>query len=231
MNELVRKARRFAGAQWAARRPAPMRRHLHQAFHTDLIRTTNNFDNVTWLGHPIWQNVLDLWSFQEAIAEIRPAVLLETGTNRGGSALFYANLFDLLGHGRVVTVDIERMHSLEHPRVDFLIGGSVDEPILEKMRAAATTADGPVMVVLDSDHSAEHVLAELRAYGPLVTPGSLMLVQDGVIDTLPMYEGFRPGPLAAIETYLGETSDFEVDPRLDRRFLVTHHPSGWLRRR
>jgi cephalosporin hydroxylase len=230
MKELIEKARRWAGPQVAARQPEATRRWLRTTFFQELIRKTDNYGDVTWLGQPVWQNVLDLWSLQEAIAEIEPAVLLETGTNRGGSALFYANLFDLLGRGRVVTVDIESMHSLEHPRVDFLIGSSIDEEILATMRSAAEAADGPVMVVLDSDHSAAHVLNELRAYGPLVTPGSMMLVQDGVIDTLPMFSGYRPGPLAAIEAYLTEVPGFGIDTRFDRRFLVTHHPSGWLRK-
>ena len=84
-----RRARRLAARQWAAHRPGPSRRHIYNAFHEDLINKTRNFDDVTWLGHPIWQNVLDLWSLQEAIASIKPAVLLETGTNRGGSALFW----------------------------------------------------------------------------------------------------------------------------------------------
>ena len=226
-----RRARRFAALQWAMHRPRLSRRHVYNAFHTDVILKTNNFDDVTWLGNPVWQNVLDLWALQEAIAAIKPAVLLETGTNRGGSALFYASLFELMGKGRVLTVDIEKLHSHEHPRIDFLIGSSVGDDVLAKMREAAETADGPVMVVLDSDHSAAHVLAEMRAYGPLVTSGSMMLVQDGLIDTLLLYEGYRPGPLDAIETYLAETSDFEVDTRYDRRFLISHHPSGFLRRR
>jgi cephalosporin hydroxylase len=213
------------------RRPVGTHKRLHRRFATDLIRHTDNFGAVTWLGHPIWQNVLDLWSLQEAIAEIRPALLLETGTNRGGSALFYAHLFELLGHGRVVSVDVARMHSLEHERAEFLIGSSVDPEILGVLRQRVQEADGPVMVVLDSDHSRAHVLAELRAYAPLVTPGSLMLVQDGVIDALPIFATTRPGPLKAIETFLVEDGRFEVDSRFDRRFLVTHHPSGWLRRR
>jgi cephalosporin hydroxylase len=231
MTQLIQRARGWAGFQVASRRPAGRRERLYRAFLQDLIRKTDNFGDLTWLGQPIWQNVLDLWSLQEAIVEIRPGVLLETGTNRGGSALFYAHLFDLLGHGRVVTVDVESMHSLEHPRVDFLVGGSVDPEIRAAMHEAADATNGPVMVVLDSDHAAAHVLEELRAYGPLVSPGSMMLVQDGVIDTLPMYAAYRPGPLAAIQTYLAEAPEFDVDGRFDRRFLVTHHPSGWLRRR
>jgi cephalosporin hydroxylase len=213
------------------RRPIETHKRLHRRFAIDLIRHTDNFEDVKWLGHPIWQNVLDLWALQEAIAEIRPALLLETGTNRGGSALFYAHLFDLIGHGRVMSVDVARWHSLEHERVEFLIGSSVDPQILEVVRERAQDADGPVMIVLDSDHSQAHVLAELRAYAPLVTPGSLILVQDGVIDVLTMFATTRPGPLKAIEAFLAEDDRFELDPRFDRRFLVTHHPSGWLRRR
>src|SRR5687767_7657581 len=83
------------------------RKPVSRMFHTDLIAETTNFGHTTWLGVPIWQNVLDLWTIQESIAEIRPALLIETGTNRGGSALFYAHLMDLMGTGRVLTIDIE----------------------------------------------------------------------------------------------------------------------------
>jgi cephalosporin hydroxylase len=204
---------------------------VRPAFFQDLVAETDNFASVTWLGHPIWQNVLDLWVIQEAIAEIRPAVLLETGTNRGGSALFYANLFDLLGNGRVLTVDVERMHDLSHPRIEFQIGGSTDEPILERMRSAAADADGPVMVILDSDHAQQHVAAELEAYAPLVSNGSLILCQDGVIDTLPMFKDARPGPLPAITDFIAAHPEFVVDGSFNGRFPITHHPSGWLRRR
>jgi cephalosporin hydroxylase len=208
----------------------PLRRALHRAFFTDLVIQSLNFGNVTWLGHPIWQNVLDLWALQEAITEIRPAVLLEAGTNRGGSAMFFAHLFDLIEHGRVVTVDVERMHSLEHPRIRFLTGSSVDDDVLAVMREETAAAEGPVAVVLDSAHSEEHVSVELRRYAPLVTPGSFILVQDGVVDTLPLFKRARPGPLPAIRSFLSEHPEFEVDERWDKRFLISHHPCGWLRR-
>jgi cephalosporin hydroxylase len=204
---------------------------VYRAYFNDLVDKSGNFGDVCWLGHPIWQNVLDLWSLQEAIAEIQPALLVETGTNRGGSAMFYAHLFDLLGHGRVITVDVQRMHELEHPRVEFLLGSSLEHQVLERMRQAARSANGPVMVVLDSDHAEAHVTAELAAYADLVTPGSLLLAQDGIIDVLPRFAHARPGPLPAIKKFLAARPDFEVDARWDRRFLVTHHPSGWLHRR
>ena len=220
----------------AARRPVSealprrTRRLREHEFLRELVARTHNFRDVTWLGHPIWQNVLDLWSLQEAISEIRPALLLETGTYRGGSALFYAHLFDLLGHGRVVTVDVERRHQLEHARIDFLIGSSVSESVLDRMRAAVAAADGPVLVVLDSDHSQEHVAAELAAYHHFVTPGSLLLCQDGIIDELRSFRRYRPGPLPAIREFLIAHPQFKVDERYNRRFFVTHHPDGWLRR-
>ena len=171
---------------------------------------------------------MDLWALQEAIAEIRPALLLETGTNQAGSALFYAHLFDLMGQGHVVTVDVEAMHEITHPRIEFLLGKAISAEVLAKMRAAADAADGPVMVVLDSDHSAVHVARGLDAYAPLVTPGRL-LCQDGIVDLMPKMAP-RPGPLAAIHDFLPGHPEFGVDARYNRRFLATHHPDGWLRK-
>lgn len=200
-------------------------------FFTDLIRSTKNFNNVTWAGRPIWQNILDLWVIQETIFELQPAVILETGTNRGGSSFFYGQLLDLIGKGRVLTVDVDRLHDLKHPRVTCLIGSSVSEPILARMKVAAETADGPVLVILDSDHSAAHVRRELEAYSQLVTPDSYLLVQDGVIDTLPKFRKGRPGPLSAVHEFLRDHPEFEIDSDRCRRFPVTHHPDGWLRRK
>jgi cephalosporin hydroxylase len=205
--------------------------HVEAWFFRDLVRKTENFSHVTWLGQPIWQNVLDLWVMQETIAEVKPTLLIETGTNRGGSALFFAHLFDLMGQGSVVTIDIARMAEVSHPRITCLIGDSTSLAILETVRARVNETNGPVMVTLDSDHAQQHVRKELDCYAPLVTPGSYCLVQDGVIDTLPMFSGGRPGPLPAIEDFLRTTSDFELDEERSRRFLITHHPRGWLRRR
>lgn len=202
-----------------------------QVFFTDLVRHTDNFGAVTWLGNPIWQNVLDLWTIQETIAEVRPSLLIECGTNRGGSALFYAHLFDLMGSGSVLTIDIEDLSGPKHPRVTFLLGSSTDEAVLSAVRAAVENSAGPVMVILDSDHTESHVAKELECYAPLVSSGSFILVQDGLIDLLPMMQSARPGPLPAIVKFLDTHSDFEVDTSRNERFLITHHPQGWLRRR
>lgn len=207
------------------------RRPVGRLFLNDLLAKTGNFAHTTWMGVPIWQNVLDLWTIQETIVELRPALLIETGTNRGGSALFYAHLMDLLGSGRVLTIDVERLHDLDHPRIEFLHGSSVDPEIAEQVRAAAAQADGPVMVILDANHARDHVSAELDLYGPLVTPGSLLLSQDGVIDQLAMFADSRPGPLPANAAFLASHPEFEHDAERNSRFLITQHPLGWLRRR
>jgi cephalosporin hydroxylase len=204
---------------------------IRAQFFQALIEKTANFGEVKWLGHPIWQNILDLWTIQETIAEVRPRILIESGTNRGGSSLFFAHLFDLMGAGEVVTVDIERLHNLAHPRVTYLVGDSTSTEILDTVRRRAAECFGPVMVILDSDHSRIHVRRELECYAPLVTPGSYCLVQDGVIDTLPIFRAGRPGPLPAIEEFLASTHEFELDAERSERFLITHHPKGWLRRK
>jgi cephalosporin hydroxylase len=204
---------------------------VRSLFFSDLIAKTENFSHVRWLGQPIWQNVLDLWVLQETIAEVKPALFIECGTNRGGSSLFFAHLFDLMGRGEVVTIDVEKMHELSHPRVTYLIGSSVSEPVLTQVRHKAAACTGPVMVTLDSDHTRDHVVRELECYARFVTPGSYCLVQDGVIDTQPEFKGGRPGPLRAVEEFLKRNADFEWDRDRSERFLITHHPKGWLRRK
>jgi cephalosporin hydroxylase len=207
------------------------RRPTARLFHNDLIAKTHNFASTSWLGVPIWQNVLDLWTIQETIAEIRPALLIETGTHRGGSALFYAHLMDLMDQGRVTTIDIVQDHDVSHPRITFMHGSSTDPEIVAQVRAEAEAADGPVMVILDGNHARDHVAEELELYAPLVTPGSLLLSQDGVIDELGIFRDSRPGPLPANRRFLDSHPEFEYDSERNERFLLTHHPLGWMRRR
>lgn len=204
---------------------------VSRLFIDQLIRKTGNFGRTTWLGYPIWQNVLDLWTIQETLAAVKPALLVECGTNRGGSARFYSHLFDLMGHGEILSMDVEKLHDLQLPRVQFLIGSSVADQIVATVRDRVRRAGGPVMVILDSDHSADHVAKELEIYSAFVTPGSYLLVQDGIIDTTGVFKGAgRPGPLSAIKQFLARHSEFTVDKERCERFMVTHHPLGWLKR-
>ena len=203
---------------------------VNRIFFERLLRQTDNFSRVTWLGKPIWQNILDLWVIQETIWEIQPELLIECGTNRGGSAYFYAQLFDLMKKGKVISIDITKMHDLTHPRIEFIVGSSVDKSVVGQVKSAVSSIRGPVMVILDSDHAVDHVSKELEMYSTLVTRGSFILVQDGVIDNLPMFSAGRPGPLPAIKEFLVRHPEFEVDIERSERFLISHHPLGWLRR-
>jgi cephalosporin hydroxylase len=206
------------------------RAYVDRRFFTHLIEKTDNFDRQTWLGKPVWQNLFDLWVIQETLNEIRPALLIECGTNRGGSSYYFATLFDLLNHGRVITIDVEKLHDVSHPRVTYLLGSSVSSGILNQVTRAVAETDGPVMVLLDSDHSEAHVRQGMDCYHRFVTSGSFLMVQDGVIDTLRMFSVARPGPLKAIESFLKVHPEFEVDHERSNRYLITHSPKGWLRR-
>lgn len=218
----------IAGLVFALTRPA---RADHQSFQAALIEHTGNYGNMTWLGKPIWQSTLDVWTLQETIFQVKPELLIECGTYKGGSSWFFGDLFELMGKGRVITVDIEKQHDLSHPRVTYLIGDCASPEIVKQIRGERDKVTGPVMVVLDSAHNAPHVRKELDAYHSMITPGSFLHVQDGVIDVLPQFASARPGPLAAVEGFIAEHPEFEVDLERTNKFLITQHPKGWLRRK
>lgn len=209
-----------------------IRSFVEHRFFRNLISRTGNFSQTKWLGQPIMQNIFDLWTIQETIAELKPDFIVETGTNRGGSSLFYAHLFDLMNApGKIITLDIEKMHSIVHPRITCLIQSSTEQATVDKVKTLIGSAK-TVMVILDSDHRREHVRKELELYAPLVTPGSFMLCQDGVMDTMPKLRyPDGDGPLPAIEDFLRDHPEFVVDHERCERFIITHHPMGWLYRK
>jgi cephalosporin hydroxylase len=182
-----------------------------------------------FLGVPLLKLPTDLWVYQEIMTEVRPDLVVETGTGRGGSALYLACLCELLGGGRVITVDSERWgEPPEHPRLEHLIGSSVAAGVCERIEGAAADCKR-VMVILDSDHRRDHVLAELRAYASLVTVGSYVIVEDTNINGHPVEPGWGPGPMEAVDAYLAEDSRFAPDPDCER-FFMTSNPRGYLRR-
>ena len=183
---------------------------------------------ATWLGVQALKNPLDLWVYQEIVFETKPELIVETGTYRGGSALFLASLCDLVGRGEVVSIDIEpeREDYPAHPRITYLSGRSSTDPaVVDEVRARA--ANDPILVILDSDHSQAHVEAELATYAPLVPVGCYLIVEDSNIGQI--RKDLMPGPQEAIETFLAQVDDFVVD-REREKFLITFNPSGYLRR-
>ena len=196
---------------------------FHRHYYNSFVWT-----DTSWLGVPTQKCPLDLWIYQELLFELRPGLIIETGTAAGGSALFLASICDLLGCGRIVTVDIAGPYGPKHSRIRYLTGSSVDPLIVENCRVMAV-GEARVMVILDSDHAADHVLAELRSYAPLVTPESYLIVEDTNVNGHPVLSEYGPGPAEAVAAFLSETDDFEADGSREK-FWMTFNPGGYLRR-
>ncbi len=225
-------------------------RHLHDdatlqrlSLETTWQADTSNYSYVwTWLGLPIIQMPTDIVVMQEIIWAERPQIIVETGVARGGSLIMYASILQLVGEGRVIGVDVDiRPHNHvaieEHPmahRIDLIQGSSTDEAVVERVRAAVGAAER-VMVVLDSDHVHDHVLAELRAYAPMVTPGQFLVVADTVVEHLPIQEHrprrWHPGnsPGSALDAYLRECDRFVPDEYINGKLVMSQSPGGYLR--
>jgi cephalosporin hydroxylase len=199
----------------------------------------------SWWGVPIIQLPADVMATQEVIFNARPDIVIETGVARGGSLIFMASLLRLLGKGRVIGVDIDiRPHNRDsierHPMADGILlieGSSTDGNTLDRVKAEIPSG-ASVMVVLDSDHSRDHVLAELRAYGPLVTSGQYLVVADTLLGRLNSSQTptrrskvLKKGdePLSAVDQFLTETSRFERDLELNGKLIFASSPGGYLR--
>lgn len=198
--------------------------------------------NFSWMGRPIIQYPQDMIAMQEVIWNVRPDLIVETGIAHGGSLVYYASLCELMGHGEVLGIDVDiRPHNREaiesHPmfrRISLLEGSSTDPAIVEEV--AAQAADKRVLVVLDSNHTHDHVLAELEAYAPFVGIGSYCVVFDTVVEDLPpgMYPdrpwGVGDNPKTAVHEFLRRDERFEIDRDIEARIQITVAPDGYLRR-
>jgi cephalosporin hydroxylase len=195
----------------------------------------------TWLGFPILQWPSDMLVLQQIVFEQRPRVIVESGTHRGGSAVYYASLLWLLGGGKVVSVDLKIPNQVRRaiaasPFADMiaLVQGDSKSPEVVRRVGEAIGDEGNVLVALDSDHSRAHVLAELRAYGGFVPVGGYLIAMDTICHDLWDLPRGSPqwkddNPLRAVEDFLREHPEFEVDQARER-LLVTFSPGGFLRR-
>ena len=201
-----------------------------------------------WLGRPIIQAPEDMVRAQEVIYRAKPDVLVETGVAHGGSLIFYASLFKAIGRGRVIGVDIEiraknrcaiETHELS-PLITLIEGSSIDPAVVRRVKSLIKPGE-TVMVVLDSDHSKNHVLAELDAYHVLVTPGSYIVATDGSMKDLHDVPRGRPewvsdNPAAAAAEFARAHPEFKIEQpawpfnESDLSENVTHWPCAWLRR-
>lgn len=192
-----------------------------------------SWGGAKYFGVKCWKLPSDMWVYQEVITEIKPALIIETGTAFGGSALFFAHLMDHLSHGWVASIDIQHIQPSypRHSRIGYVSGlSSTDSRVVRLIKAAAEFYGDPCMVVLDSLHTKEHVLAELDIYAPLVTGGSYLVVEDtnvGPNDVV--FPEHGPGAGDAVREWLPKHPDFKVDEARSQKFAYSYHT--WLRRR
>lgn len=186
---------------------------------------------ITWRGVICWKFPLDLWSYQQIVFATRPQAVIECGVAMGGATLYLADLLDLIGEGIVCGIDKDLQlldaRTAQHPRVTVIQGDTVDPGVLELV--AARVGGLRTMVILDSDHETEHVLAELRAYADLVTPGCYLVCEDAILDRpdLPSISGYC-GPFRAVQQFLAGRTDFVLE---DACVLgATFNPNGYLLR-
>jgi cephalosporin hydroxylase len=228
-------------------------RWLHRAFEQRYMY------NFTALGRPIIQTPVDMVAMQELIWSVRPDLIIETGIAHGGSLILSASMLALLdlcdaiesgkmldpkvSRRLVLGVDIDiRAHNLaaieKHPlasRIRMLQGSSIDARTIQQVRACAAEHT-TVMVCLDSNHTHEHVLRELEAYAPLTSVGSYCVVFDTVVEDMPKAvfpdRPWGPGdnPKTAVRQYLQGHPEFEVDPGIEHKLMLSVAPEGYLRR-
>jgi cephalosporin hydroxylase len=200
--------------------------------------------NFSWLGRPIIQMPQDTVALQELIWQVKPDLIIETGIAHGGSIIFSASILELIGgKGKVVGIDIDiRQHNRieieKHPmfkRITLLEGSSIDKKIASKVKRLAKNKQ-KVMVFLDAYHTHEHVLEELRLYAPLVSKNSYIVAFDTWVEQMePNYYPDRPwdkgnNPWTAVDAFLSENKDFELDKSIENKLLITLAPHGYLKR-
>ena len=220
----------YSNATWARGRAEQIVNDFH-AFWYD----TERYASVTWWGHECWKAPTDMIIYAELIHALRPTVIVEAGVYRGGSSLFFAHMLELLGQGQIISIDIHDDKDIgpdphgqlrpTHPRLRYVKGSSIDPTVVADVIDTITANPGPVFVILDSDHTMPHVLAELETYGPLAT---VIVVEDTDLghEVLPHW---GLGPREAVEKWLADEPNWYADRAMER-LLLTCAPNGFLRR-
>ncbi|MES2481452.1 MAG: cephalosporin hydroxylase family protein [Pseudomonadota bacterium] len=215
--------------------------------------------NFAWLGRPIIQYPQDIVAMQELIWQVRPDLIIETGIAHGGSLVFSASMLAMLdlcdaidagsmfdpkaSRRKVLGIDIDiRAHNRAaieaHPmasRIQMIQGSSIAPEVVAQVQAIAA-GYSRVLVCLDSNHTHDHVLAELDAYAPLTSVGSYCVVFDTIVEHLPKHmvpdRPWAPGdnPKTAVWKYLESHPEFQIDQRVENKLLITVAPDGYLKR-
>jgi len=230
-------------------------RILASGKNTDLINAAHKFSvesnksqysyNFSWLGRPIIQYPQDMIAMQEIIWDLKPDLIIETGIAHGGSLIFYASLMELIGKGEVIGIDIDiREHNkieIENhsmfKRIKMIQGSSTDRKIIDQVADLAKGKE-TVLVLLDSNHTHDHVLSELNLYSTFVTKDSYLVCFDTVVEDLP--DNYLPGrerawsvgnnPKTAVFEFLKENNNFKIDKSIDNKLQISVAPDGYLKR-
>jgi len=201
---------------------------FHKLYYDSAI-FNKTWGNTYWFGIKTFKCPLDCWIYQEILFEQKPDIIIETGTANGGSALFLANICDLLKKGKIITIDIEpSAKKPRHKRITYLVGSSTSEKIITKVKKLVKP-NQKILVILDSDHSRENVIKELRIYHKFVKKGGYLIVEDTNINGHPVMPNTGPGPMEAVGEFLKENKNFAVD-KSKEKFYMTFNPNGYLRR-
>lgn len=199
--------------------------YIHQGYRYGAPRLQQK-----WLGHDIIKTPMDCWVYQEMIFETRPDYVIELGVMFGGATHFYASILDLVGHGEVLGIDVSlaKARGPDNKRIRYLEGSSTAPSMVEQVRKIVEGKR--VLVIADSDHEKNHVLAEVRAYAPMVHVGGYFVVEDSLNDSMGFHPVPNEGPQAAAHAFLAENDGFVIDRRWGERYVMTLNPDGFLLR-
>jgi cephalosporin hydroxylase len=198
--------------------------------------------NFNWLGRPIIQYPQDIVAIQEIIWKVKPDVIIETGIAHGGSLILSASILEIIGKGKVIGIDIDiRRHNrsqiekhILNKRITMIEGSSIDKKIAKKIYKI-TKNKKKILVILDSNHTHEHVLKELELYSPLVTKNSYLVIFDTIIEDMPKNFfnnrswGKGNNPKTAVWEFLKTNKRFKIDIEIENKLLITVAPNGYLK--
>ena len=165
------------------------------------------YDNTYWMGIRSMKCPLDLWIYQEILFKTKPDIIIETGTNEGGTTLFLANICDIMDNGEIITIDISSSNDKpEHKRIHYIQGDTISKKTITKIQQLIdklnNNSDIKIMVILDDEHSENHVFQEMEIYGKFVTPGNYLIVEDTSMGGHPVWPELEGGPMESVEKYM-----------------------------
>tara|TARA_Y100001949_G_C15931542_1_gene305880 strand:+ start:189 stop:992 length:804 start_codon:yes stop_codon:yes gene_type:complete len=192
------------------------------------------YDNTYWMGIRSMKCPLDLWIYQEILIKTKPDIIIETGTNEGGTTLFLANICDIMDNGEIITIDISSPNEKpKHKRIHYIQGDATSKKTITKIQQLVdkldNNSDTKIMVILDDEHSENHVFQEMEIYGKFVTPGNYLIVEDTSMGGHPVWSELKGGPMESVERYMKIYNDFEIDSAQEK-FLLTFNPKGYLKK-